>query len=88
MNYTGIKSTFWIVFTLKKEIVLYLLLQLLLIEFYKKVFGCRSIGEKRDLHGAWLDKMIGILNAHIVGEHLVMPGYDTNHPTIEIFSYD
>ncbi|MBZ2175754.1 VOC family protein [Schnuerera sp. xch1] len=59
-----------------------------LIEFYKEVFGCRSIGEKRDLHGAWLDKMTGILNAHIVGEHLVMPGYDTNHPTIEIFSYD
>ncbi len=59
-----------------------------LIEFYKEVFGCRSIGEKRDLRGAWLDKMTGIPNAHIVGEHLVMPGYDENHPTIEIFSYD
>lgn len=59
-----------------------------LINFYKEVFGCRSIGEKRDLRGVWLDKLTGIFNAHIVGEHLVMPGYDTNHPTIEIFSYD
>lgn len=59
-----------------------------LIAFYKEVFGCRSINEKRDLRGSWLDKMTGISDAHIVGEHLVMPGYDENHPTIEIFSYD
>lgn len=59
-----------------------------MIDFYKDVFGCRSINEKRNLRGAWLDKMTGIPDAHIVGEHLVMPGYDENHPTIEIFSYD
>jgi Predicted enzyme related to lactoylglutathione lyase len=59
-----------------------------LIDFYKKVFGCRSIGETRDLRGEWLDKMTGISNAHIVGEHLVLPGYDDDHPTLEIFSYD
>lgn len=59
-----------------------------LIEFYKDVFGCRSIGEKRNIRGTWLDKMTGISNAHIVGEHLVMPGYDEDHPTLEIFSYD
>ena len=58
------------------------------IAFYKEVFGCRSIGEKRNLRGAWLDKMTGIPDAHIIGEHLVMPGYDDSHPTIEIFSYD
>lgn len=59
-----------------------------LIEFYKEVLGCKSIGEKRDLKGEWLDKMTGISNAHIVGEHLCLPGYDEDHPTIEIFSYD
>ncbi len=59
-----------------------------LIGFYKEVFGCKSIGEKRDLKGEWLDKLTGIPNAHIVGEHLVMPGYDSDHPTLEIFSYD
>lgn len=59
-----------------------------LIDFYKKVFQCRSIGETRDLRGEWLDKMTGISNAHIVGEHLCLPGYGEDHPTLEIFSYD
>ena len=58
-----------------------------LINFYKEVFRCRSIGEKRDLHGEWLDKLTGVPGAHIIGEHLVMPGYE-GHPTLEIFSYN
>jgi catechol 2,3-dioxygenase-like lactoylglutathione lyase family enzyme len=59
-----------------------------LIEFYKKVMGCRSIGEKRDLRGVWLDRLTGIERAHITGEHLALPGYEGGHPTLEIFSYD
>ena len=59
-----------------------------LIDFYKTVFGCCSIGETRDLRGEWVDKLTGITNAHIIGEHLVLPGYGEDHPTIEIFSYD
>lgn len=59
-----------------------------LIDFYKKVFQCRSIGETRDLRGEWLDRMTGIEHAHIVGEHLCLPGYGKEHPTLEIFSYD
>ena len=59
-----------------------------LISFYKEVFDCRSIGQTRDLKGEWLDRMTGISNAHIVGEHLCLPGYDADHPTLEIFSYD
>lgn len=59
-----------------------------LIHFYKEVLGCRSIGEKRDLKGEWLDRMTGLSNAHIVGEHLCLPGYDNDHPTLEIFSYN
>lgn len=59
-----------------------------LIGFYKKVFGCKSIGETRDLKGEWLDRLTGIKNAHITGEHLCLPGYDDDHPTLEIFSYD
>ena len=59
-----------------------------LIQFYKEVFRCRSIGERRDLRGPWLDAMTGLRNAHIEGEHLCLPGYDDDHPTLEIFSYD
>lgn len=59
-----------------------------LIRFYKDVLMCESIGETRDLKGEWLDKMTGIEEAHIVGEHLCLPGYTKDHPTIEIFSYN
>lgn len=59
-----------------------------LIHFYKEVFHCKSIGETRDLRGEWLDRLTGIQGAHITGEHLCLPGYGTDHPTLEIFSYD
>lgn len=59
-----------------------------LINFYKKVFHCKSIGETRDLRGEWLDRLTGIPDSHIVGEHLCLPGYGEDHPTLEIFSYD
>lgn len=59
-----------------------------LVAFYKCALGCKSMGETRDLRGAWLDGMTGIENAHIVGEHLLLPGYGEDHPTLEIFSYD
>lgn len=59
-----------------------------LIDFYKKALHCKSIDETRDLSGEWLDKMTGIENAHITGEHLLLPGWGDDHPTLEIFSYD
>ena len=59
-----------------------------LIRFYKAALDCRSIGETRDLSGIWLDRLTGISNAHITGEHLALPGYDEHGPTLEIFSYD
>ena len=59
-----------------------------LIDFYKTVFHCKSINETRDLRGAWLDKLTGLNGAHITGEHLLLPGYGEDHPTLEIFSYD
>ena len=58
-----------------------------LIGFYKAVLGCRSIGETRDQKGEWLDRLTGLPGAHIVGEHLLLPGYGEDHPTLEIYSY-
>ena len=60
----------------------------MLIDFYKTVFHCKSINETRDLRGAWLDRLTGLNEAHITGEHLLLPGYGEDHPTLEIFSYD
>ena len=59
-----------------------------LTDFYKKALHCKSIGETRDLTGEWLDRMTGIPGAHITGEHLLLPGWGEDHPTLEIFSYD
>ena len=58
-----------------------------LIAFYKEVLHCRSIGETRDLRGDWLDRLTGLSGAHITGEHLLLPGYGEDHPTLEIFQY-
>lgn len=59
-----------------------------LVAFYQEVFLCRSIGETRDLRGKWLDELTGLKNAHLTGEHLLLPGYGEDHPTLEIFHYD
>lgn len=59
-----------------------------LIAFYKTVFHCKSINEVRDLSGKWLDRLTGLEKAHILGEHLLLPGYGEDHPILEIFSYD
>lgn len=60
----------------------------LLVAFYRDVLSCRSIGQQRDLSGEWVDRLTGIAGAHIFGEHLALPGYEANGPTLEIFGYD
>lgn len=59
-----------------------------LMDFYKKVFHCESIGEMMNSRGDFVDKMSGIPKAHIVGGHLRLPGYGEDGPTLEILSYD
>lgn len=58
-----------------------------LIAFYKQALDLQSTGETRDLRGEWLDRLTGLPNAHITGEHLLLPGYEGIHPTLEIFQY-
>ncbi len=59
-----------------------------MVQFYKEVLHCQSINQTRDLRGEWLDKLTHIKDAHILGEHLLLPGYGDTSPTLEIFSYD
>lgn len=59
-----------------------------LSQFYQKVFHCKPLPDGgRDLKGEWIDRLTGISSAHIEGEHLLLPGYTEDHPTLEIFSY-
>ena len=60
---------------------------LTLSSFYQEVFDCKPLKPNRNLHGEWLDQLTGMKDVHIVGEHLLMPGYKTGGPTLEIFTY-
>jgi predicted enzyme related to lactoylglutathione lyase len=55
--------------------------------FYQEVFDCLPLPPERDLSGEWLDKAIGIKDAHIHGIHLRLPGFGDKGPTLEIFQY-
>ena len=59
-----------------------------LSKFYQNVFQCIPIPPERDLRGDWVNALTGLKDAHICGEHLLLPGYGENGPTIEIFSYN
>lgn len=59
-----------------------------LVRFYTDVFGCVPRPPERDLAGDWIDRLAGLKNARLRGLHLALPGFATNGPTLEIFSYD
>lgn len=59
----------------------------LLSEFYVEVFNCKIKPPQRNLSGAWLDQATGLTDANLEGVHLLLPGYDENGPTLEIFTY-
>jgi len=56
--------------------------------FYQEVFGCVPIPPERNLSGDWIDKATGLKKVHISGEHLRLPGYGDEGPTLEIFHYN
>ena len=58
-----------------------------LSKFYIDVFGCKPTGPERDLSGDWIDTVTEIKGVHIRGIHLLLPGYENNGPTLEIFQY-
>jgi len=59
-----------------------------LASFYIEVFGCEPLLPERDLAGEWLAKGTGLENPHLRGQHLRLPGYGAEGPTLEIFQYD
>lgn len=58
-----------------------------LVDFYVKVFGCRPVPPERKISGQWLDDATGLANAEIAGQHLRLPGFGDDGPTLEIFQY-
>ena len=56
--------------------------------FYQDVFGCVPVPPERDYRGADVDRATALRGAHITGEHLRLPGFGDDGPTLEIYSYD
>lgn len=59
-----------------------------LSNFYINVFDCKPVPPERDLSGEWLEKATAINKPHLRGQHLRLPGYGNDGPTLEIFQYD
>ncbi len=59
-----------------------------LADFYVAVFDCKPKPPERDLSGLWLNKLTGLNKSQIKGIHLLLPGYDSDGPTLEIFEYN
>ena len=58
-----------------------------LAAFYCTVFNCRIKQPERSYSGEWLDRGTGLSEARLEGAHLLLPGFDDNGPTLEIFTY-
>lgn len=58
-----------------------------LAQFYQVVFNCQPVPPERNQTGEWLDKGVGVKNAHLMGMHLQLPGYEKGGPTLEIYQY-
>lgn len=58
-----------------------------LADFYVKTFNCIIVPPIRKQSGEWLDKGTGLKNAQLEGAHLLLPGYEGNGPTLEIYQY-
>jgi len=54
--------------------------------FYVQVFDCTP-SSPTHLEGDWLTQATGVQEARIKGQHLKLPGFDKNGPTLEIFQY-
>lgn len=58
-----------------------------LSEFYQRVFGCVPVPPERHYGGPALESGTGVSGAALDGEHLRVPGWGLEGPTLEIFSY-
>ena len=59
----------------------------MLCDFYIEVLNCTPKPPQRDQSGGWLDRGLGISNAHLKGMHLLLPGHGDGGPTLEIYQY-
>ncbi len=58
-----------------------------LARFYESVFGCAPAPPERDYAGPELEAGTGVPGASLTGVHLRLPGFGSDGPTLEIYTY-
>jgi predicted enzyme related to lactoylglutathione lyase len=58
-----------------------------LAAFYRELFGCEVVPPERNYSGPTLEAGTGVPGATLSGVHLRLPGYGSDGPTLEIYSY-
>lgn len=59
-----------------------------LSRFYQEVFACVPVPPVRKQSGPILETATGVPGARLEGEHLRLPGFGEQGPTLEIYSYE
>jgi len=55
--------------------------------FYRNAFACVNVGKIKNHQGGYKEKVIGVAGVHVAGQHVLLPGFAKDYPTLEIFTY-
>jgi len=58
-----------------------------LCDFYNNVTGSTDTGKIKDHSGNFKEQVIGVKDVHVIGKHILLPGFYLSYPTLEIFTY-
>lgn len=58
-----------------------------LCDFYNDTFGSVDTGKIKDHSGNFKEQVIGVKDVHVLGKHVLLPGFYASYPTLEIFQY-
>jgi len=58
-----------------------------LCDNYNTMFGSCDTGKIKDHLGDFKEAVIGVKGVHVIGKHILLPGFYKSYPTVEIFTY-
>jgi len=56
-------------------------------DHYNSLFNCEDTGKIKDHSGEFKENVIGVKGVHVLGKHVLLPGFYLSYPTVEIFEY-
>jgi len=58
-----------------------------LCDYYNNVVASTDTGKIKDHEGTFKEQVIGVDGVHVIGKHILLPGFYKSYPTLEIFTY-